>query len=376
MHGAVSYAPWRIAPPWSAVQAIRAPSCCGCSPGTRRSRSCIRHRRLERGRAGRRPVSVAAPGVRRPACSRRTTSADLERPRRRVHRACRTVRRSCSSRDLLGRVRARRRPRRRLPAAAPTRTSGGTASRTPRPELLDRFAYGLVELYRDARSRVTDHVAVPGLLSDRGEPRARAARGRAPRRTARHRRQRGLGGVRRRAAALKTTSLFSEANENVVGVRLADASPHRRDGAGAVARRARGRSRCCSRRTSCRRRAASSPPATRVRPRPGLSTARLLEQYREFYADDPCVVVVDDPSGTKATYGANVVHVTVRFDVRTETVLAIAAEDNLTKGASGQAIQAANSCSACPRRPACPARSCAVSERAVSAARGPAAEAA
>ena len=74
----------------------------------------------------------------------------------------------------------------------------------------------------------------------------------------------------------------------------------------------------------------------------GLSTARLLEQYREFYADDPCVVVVDDPSGTKATYGANVVHVTVRFDARTETVLAIAAEDNLTKGASGQAIQAAN----------------------------------
>ncbi|MGH8976756.1 MAG: N-acetyl-gamma-glutamyl-phosphate reductase, partial [Acidimicrobiia bacterium] len=64
--------------------------------------------------------------------------------------------------------------------------------------------------------------------------------------------------------------------------------------------------------------------------------------YREFYADDPCVVVVDDPSGTKATYGANVVHVTVRFDMRTETVLAVAAEDNLTKGAAGQAIQAAN----------------------------------
>ena len=80
-----------------------------------------------------------------------------------------------------------------------------------------------------------------------------------------------------------------------------------------------------------------------ARPRAaGLSTARLLEQYRAFYAADPCVVVVDDPSGTKATYGANVVHVTVRYDARTETVLAIATEDNLTKGASGQAIQAAN----------------------------------
>ena len=46
----------------------------------------------------------------------------------------------------------------------------------------------------------------------------------------------------------------------------------------------------------------------------------LLEHYRDFYANDPCVVVVDEPSGTKATYGANVVHVTVRFDERTDTV--------------------------------------------------------
>ena len=53
-------------------------------------------------------------------------------------------------------------------------------------------------------------------------------------------------------------------------------------------------------------------------------------------------LVVDEPSGTKATSGANVAHVTVRFDARTETVLAIAAEDNLVKGASGQAIQAVN----------------------------------
>jgi N-acetyl-gamma-glutamyl-phosphate reductase len=73
-----------------------------------------------------------------------------------------------------------------------------------------------------------------------------------------------------------------------------------------------------------------------------LSTARLLEHYREFYANDPCVFVVDEPSGTKATYGANVAHVTVRFDARTDSVVAIAAEDNLVKGASGQMVQAAN----------------------------------
>jgi N-acetyl-gamma-glutamyl-phosphate reductase len=74
----------------------------------------------------------------------------------------------------------------------------------------------------------------------------------------------------------------------------------------------------------------------------GLSTARLLEHYRYFYANDPCVIVVDEPSGTRATYGANVVHVTARYDERTDTVIAIAAEDNLVKGASGQMIQAAN----------------------------------
>ena len=45
---------------------------------------------------------------------------------------------------------------------------------------------------------------------------------------------------------------------------------------------------------------------------------------------------------TKATLGSNAVHVTVRYDERTGTVLAIGALDNLVKGASGQAIQNAN----------------------------------
>ena len=35
-------------------------------------------------------------------------------------------------------------------------------------------------------------------------------------------------------------------------------------------------------------------------------------------------------------------HVTARYDVRTGTVIAIAALDNLTKGASGGAVQSAN----------------------------------
>ena len=54
------------------------------------------------------------------------------------------------------------------------------------------------------------------------------------------------------------------------------------------------------------------------------------------------MVVVDEPPATKATLGSNAAHVTVRFDARTGTVLAIGRDDNLVKGASGQAIQAAN----------------------------------
>ena len=151
-----------------------------------------------------------------------------------------------------------------------------------------------------------------------------------------------VSGVSGAGRGLKTTSLFSEANENVSRVRPAHAPPHRGDGAGAHEGRAANPCRCLF--------TPHLVPTTRgilatcyARPATtGLSTARLLEHYREFYADDPCVVVVDEPSGTKATYGANVAHVTVRFDARTETVVAIAAEDNLVKGASGQMIQAAN----------------------------------
>ena len=40
--------------------------------------------------------------------------------------------------------------------------------------------------------------------------------------------------------------------------------------------------------------------------------------------------------------GSNAVHVTARYDERTGWVVALAALDNLTKGAAGQALQCAN----------------------------------
>jgi N-acetyl-gamma-glutamyl-phosphate reductase len=73
-----------------------------------------------------------------------------------------------------------------------------------------------------------------------------------------------------------------------------------------------------------------------------LSTATVLAALRDAYADEPFVVAVDGSPGTKATLGSNTAHVTARYDDRTGTVVAIAAIDNLTKGASGGALQAAN----------------------------------
>ena len=81
-----------------------------------------------------------------------------------------------------------------------------------------------------------------------------------------------------------------------------------------------------------------------ARPRPGVdvSTDSLLAELRRAYAHEPFVVVIDGSPSTKATLGSNAAHVTVRFDERTGYVVALAAIDNLTKGASGGALQSAN----------------------------------
>ena len=67
-----------------------------------------------------------------------------------------------------------------------------------------------------------------------------------------------------------------------------------------------------------------------------------LAALRDAYADEPFVFVSERPPSTKWTLGSNCVHVTARYDERTGRVLAIAALDNLVKGAAGQMIQCAN----------------------------------
>jgi N-acetyl-gamma-glutamyl-phosphate reductase len=81
-----------------------------------------------------------------------------------------------------------------------------------------------------------------------------------------------------------------------------------------------------------------------ARPAPGrdVSTESLLDRLRSRWSGEPFMVVTESSPSTKATLGSNAVHVTARYDARTDTVIAIAALDNLAKGASGGAIQAAN----------------------------------
>jgi len=67
-----------------------------------------------------------------------------------------------------------------------------------------------------------------------------------------------------------------------------------------------------------------------------------LDVLRTAYADEPFVHVTEEPPATKWVSGSNGAQVTARHDERTGRILAIAAIDNLGKGAAGQMIQCAN----------------------------------
>jgi N-acetyl-gamma-glutamyl-phosphate reductase len=73
-----------------------------------------------------------------------------------------------------------------------------------------------------------------------------------------------------------------------------------------------------------------------------VSTSSLLAAQARAFDGEPFVVVRKDSPSTKACLGTNSAHVTARYDARTNTVIAICAIDNLAKGASGGALQAAN----------------------------------
>src|SRR5581483_10796261 len=212
------------------------------------------------------------------------------------------------------------------------------------PELIDRFTFGLPELFRDdVKGHV--HVANPGCY-----PTA-AALALAPLLAAGLVEPAGLivdavSGVSGRGRGLSAPSLYSEANESVSAYGLLT---HRHT---AEMELALGRLSPTGEAqvlftphlvpmtrgilATCHARPVAGGEAAR------LGTDGLLAHSGDFYAGEPFVAVLDQPPATKATAGSNRVHVTVRYDARTGTVLAIAALDNLVKGASGQALQNAN----------------------------------
>ena len=141
-------------------------------------------------------------------------------------------------------------------------------------------------------------------------------------------------GVSGAGRALKHTSLFGSVNEDLNAYGLLDHrhTPEMEDQIGAqllftphLAPMNRGILATCY----------ATPSAT-------TSTDELLHTLADFYADEPFVVVSERSPSTKATLGSNAVHITARHDARTNHVVVIGALDNLCKGASGGAVQAAN----------------------------------
>jgi len=72
------------------------------------------------------------------------------------------------------------------------------------------------------------------------------------------------------------------------------------------------------------------------------TTSDVREAVADYYRDEPFFVVSDRPPSTKATAGANTVHLSAWRDPRTGMIMSMAALDNLMKGASGMAVQCAN----------------------------------
>jgi N-acetyl-gamma-glutamyl-phosphate reductase len=73
-----------------------------------------------------------------------------------------------------------------------------------------------------------------------------------------------------------------------------------------------------------------------------FTTDGALEVLRATYANDPFMVVTEEPPTLKDAVGSNLCMVSARVDPRTGWIVVMSALDNLIKGAAGQAIQAWN----------------------------------
>ncbi|NWJ96844.1 MAG: N-acetyl-gamma-glutamyl-phosphate reductase [Chloroflexi bacterium] len=75
---------------------------------------------------------------------------------------------------------------------------------------------------------------------------------------------------------------------------------------------------------------------------PKSVNAALRERYRDFYKNDPFVMVVDSPPTTKQVQTSNYCFIYPTADLRTGRLVTVAVLDNLVKGAAGEAVQNMN----------------------------------
>lgn len=202
------------------------------------------------------------------------------------------------------------------------------------PELLQRAVYGLPELHR---SRLVDAslIATPGCYV------TAATLALAPLVSRGMIRTQGVivdaaSGVSGAGRVPKPSSHFTSVNEDFTAYGLLDHrhTPEMQEQIGAeilftphLAPMNRGILATCY-----------AQPADGFDPRGG----RILDALHDAYRDETFVVVSEAVPSTKATLGSNAVHITARYDERTNHVIVISALDNLCKGASGGALQAAN----------------------------------
>jgi len=76
----------------------------------------------------------------------------------------------------------------------------------------------------------------------------------------------------------------------------------------------------------------------------GALAKQIEDAYRKAYANEPFVRLLEGKAlpDTKNVVGTNVVEIAWRLDPRTGRLIVMSAEDNIVKGASGQAVQSMN----------------------------------
>jgi N-acetyl-gamma-glutamyl-phosphate reductase len=81
-----------------------------------------------------------------------------------------------------------------------------------------------------------------------------------------------------------------------------------------------------------------------LEPKGKLSDEKISACYKKFYGDEPFIRLLEGKSlpDTKNVVGTNVIEIAWRLDPRTGRLIVMSAEDNLVKGASGQAVQSMN----------------------------------